>query len=298
MNAHEEFVLLAAKQIDEPLSESEAADLEQHLATCPTCRSIAAGMRRDDSLLKAELVGARVSPRVRRRVLEEARGRPHVSRGLMLGLAAALTLTAIGVPLIVGAGAQPGLSTATEQTPGLADRRSVPLPSPSPVPVPSSSASPMMSTAPAAAPASSAASAAPSGWSAFVAAAYRYGPPTRLYTVSAHLAGGPVGEWSRQTRATGQVDSFSGPISCLVMSGSDAWLAGPATSASDGSKGRAVFIYLHDGGPSGKHDRAELWLTTPGQTLAMMTGWCESRFIPSGPHSLTTGDIEVHDGPS
>ena len=56
-----------------PLS-SEEADLAAHLAECPRCRSIAAGMRRDNDRLQAELGAATVSPRVRARVLDEALG--------------------------------------------------------------------------------------------------------------------------------------------------------------------------------------------------------------------------------
>ena len=103
MTDHETFVLLAAKRISEALSAEEEAALEAHLAVCPTCRSIAAGMRRDDMRLRAELGVAKVSPRVRRRVLDEAAGRRRIDPRIILGLAAALALGVIAVPLIVGA---------------------------------------------------------------------------------------------------------------------------------------------------------------------------------------------------
>ena len=102
MTDHETFVLLAAKQIGEPLSAGEEDDLEAHLATCPACRSVAAGMRRDDARLRAELGPTKVSPRVRRRVLDEAAGRRHIDPRLILGLAAALAVAAMGVPLLAG----------------------------------------------------------------------------------------------------------------------------------------------------------------------------------------------------
>ena len=72
MTDHETFVLLAAKQLSEPLSPREEAELAAHLKDCPSCRSIATGMRRDNIRLQAELGAAPVSPRVRARVLDEA----------------------------------------------------------------------------------------------------------------------------------------------------------------------------------------------------------------------------------
>ena len=84
MTDHETFLLLAAKQIGEPLSSEEQADLDAHLASCATCRSIAAGMRRDDIRMRAELGAAKVSPRVRRRVLDEAAGRWRIDPRLIL----------------------------------------------------------------------------------------------------------------------------------------------------------------------------------------------------------------------
>ncbi|HEX6868144.1 MAG TPA: hypothetical protein VF119_05030, partial [Candidatus Limnocylindrales bacterium] len=87
--------------------------------------------------------------------------------------------------------------------------------------------------------------------------------------------------------------SFGGPVTCLVIDGRDAWLAGPATTASDGSVDRAAFLFVHDGGANGSGDTAVLWMNDPGQTLATMEGWCRSRFIPAGPYPLDSGDVLV-----
>ena len=94
MTDHESFVLLAAKQLSEPLSSAEEDELAAHLAECPRCRSIAAGMRRDNDRLQAELGAAPVSPRVRARVLDETTGRRRIDGRLVLGLAAVLLLGA------------------------------------------------------------------------------------------------------------------------------------------------------------------------------------------------------------
>ena len=265
MTDHETFVMLAARQISEPLSAEEAADLEAHMVVCHTCRSTAAGMRRDDIRLRAELGGAKVSPRVRRRVLDEAAGRRRIAPGILLGLAAALVLGAIGVPLIAGS-------------------RSALVPSPS-------VATPPTSVAPALSP-------LPSGSGPFVAGAYTYGDDnSRRDSVAAHFEGEVVGEWSRTLPATGEGESYGGPVTCLVISGSDAWLAGPATLATDGSTDRAALVYVHDGELDGSGDQAMLWLTNPGQTLATVTSWCEDRFIPAPPFDLDTGDVVVRDAP-
>ncbi len=279
MTDHEPFILLAARQLHEALPDDEREALDAHLAECPACRAIAAGMRRDDMLVRGELGSTAVAPRVRRRVLDEAKGRRRVDARLVLALAAALALAMIGVPMLVGGRLvqQPPPPVPSESP--VAERPS-PSPSPSaivPSPVPSQQAS-------------------PSGPQAFVAGAYTYGPnESRRDTLAAHFENGPVGEWSRRVPATGEGDTYAGTVTCLEIEGSDAWLAGPVTVASDGSTGGAVLIHVHDGGPNGEGDAVILWMGTEGQTLATMTSWCENHFIPGGPFPLTSGDVVVQD---
>jgi hypothetical protein len=292
MTDHETVVLLAAKQISEPLSAEEQADLDGHLASCPTCRSIAAGMRRDDMRIRAQLGVAKVPPRVRRRVLDEAAGRRRIDPRLVLGLAAALAVAAIGVPLFVG-----GRSVEDPSPSVTAPSAAVTAPSTPPAQTPSSSPSPSVVSPSAVAPE---VSPSPSTPGPFVLGNYVYGTtPPRGDTLAARFDdGAAVGEWSRRTPATGDSSTFyGGPVTCLVISGSDAWLAGPATTATDGSADRAAFIHVTDGGPDGEGDTAFLWLNTPGQTILTMTDWCEKRFIPGDGLPLTSGDVLVHDGP-
>lgn len=276
MTDHESFLLLAAKRIGEPLTEQEATDLAAHLDTCPSCRAIASGMERDDVRLRSVLGEAPVSPRVRERVLAEAAGRRSIDPRLVLVIAAALALAAIAGPVIIGSapGPRPLPSPTTGET--------------SVVPSPSATGS-------GASPSAASPSATPSG--AFVVGAYVYGDsPPRRDTIAARLDGGPRGEWSRRMPATGDGNSFAGPITCLEISGSDAWLAGPTTTATDGSSGGAVMIHVHDGGPAGNGDTVVMWQSTAGQTLTTMTEWCEQRFIPAGPFPLSSGDVVVEDG--
>ena len=284
MTDHETFVLLAAKQISEPLAAEEAAALEAHLATCPSCRSIAASMRRDDIRLRAELRATKVSPRVRRRVLEEASGRRRVDPRLLLGLAAALALAVIGAPLLAGGG------SPSVPSPSVAPSSAITT-TPPPTVTPSSSPDSPSAVASTASPSAS-------GSGPFVVGNYVYGTnPPRRDTVAAHFEGTAVGEWSRREPATGEGNFFGGRVTCLVISGSDAWLAGPATTATDGSTDLAAFIHVHDGGPEGTGDTAFMWRTTAGQSLVTMTEWCEQRFIPAAGLPLTTGDIVVQDEP-
>jgi hypothetical protein len=90
--------------------------------------------------------------------------------------------------------------------------------------------------------------------------------------------------------------TFGGPVTCLVVDGPEAWIAGPATSASDGTTDRAALLYVRDGGPGGRDDAALLWMNDPGQTLETMEGWCRSRFIPGEPYPLDDGDVTVTAG--
>lgn len=123
---------------------------------------------------------------------------------------------------------------------------------------------------------------------------YGEGVPRRD-TIAAHFEGTPVGEWSRTLPATGEGHFYGGPITCLVIDGKEAWMAGRATTATDGTKDGAAFIHVIDGGPSGAGDLAFLVLSTRNQTLTTMEEWCRRKFIPARPYPLTSGDIVVDD---
>ena len=278
MNDHETFLLLAAKSLSEPLRREEEAQLDAHIATCPDCRSIMAGMRRDDMRLHAALRPVPVAPRVRERVLAEAAGRGRLAAGrLALLLAAALAIGVIGVPLIGGASRGPATSE---------------LPSPSIASVPSPTISLAPSVEPSPPPPSAAA--VPTGPGPLVNANYTYF--NRIDSVAARLKDGkPVGEWWRQTEVAGKTESYGGPVTCLVIKGADAWVAGPATTATDGRKDLAILFRLHDGGANG--DSARGYLTNPGQTLATMQTWCETRFTPAELTPLTSGTVSIQAAP-
>jgi hypothetical protein len=279
---HEDFLLLAAKQLGEGLSDQEEADLSAHLASCPNCRAVTVAMRRDDILLRGEVGVATVSPRVRRRVLDEAAGARRPDWRLMLALAATLLIAGVTVPLIAGGGrsvksAPVATLESVKPSPSFAAIDPTGSPSPSPAP-PTPSPSPVPA------------------WSADGAFDWGKAPPKRD-SVAAHFENGkPTGEWSHKVPAVAPSEFYGGPITCLEVDGPDAWMAGPATTATDGTKNRAVFIHMHDGGPDGAGDLVVVLLNIQGQTIATMEEWCKRHFIPSGPFPVTSGEVTVDDG--
>jgi hypothetical protein len=286
MTDHEAFVLLAAKQLSEPLSPKEEAELAAHLATCTECRRVVAGLRQDNIGLRAQLGTATVAPRVRTRVLEEAKGRRRTDRRLVLGLAAVLLLGALGASFIVGG--QP------DATPAPSNLAELPTADPTLSPAPSLAVAPSPQLSPS--PSEPAVSPSPSRSAAYVAGSYVYGtrPPRRDTVAAQFVAGEPAGEWSRVSPADGSGNTYAGSITCLVIEGSTAWMAGPTTSATDGTE--AALIVVHDGGRNGKDDTALMWLTRAGQTITTVENWCVNQFTPPGPPlPLTEGDIEVVD---
>ena len=288
MTDHETYLLLAAKQLSESLTPAEEAELDAHLATCPSCRSFIAAMRRDDILLRGQLGEVAVAPRVRQRVMEEAVGRRRFDPRLILALAATLLLATIGIPLIAG-----GLPPASAPPQAIASVESAP---PSASPTPSASSTPSPSPSPTPTPSLSLPPAPSPGTGPYVAAHYVYNEqvPRRDTIVANFDADGDVtGEWTRTIPAP-RGTPYGGNVTCLVIEGNDAWLAGPAT-ITEGDR-KAAFVHVHDGGRDGDGDRAILWLANPGETLALLEGWCRTKFIPVAPSPITSGDIVVNDG--
>ena len=78
MTDHETFLLLAAKRISEPLSRRGRSRSRGALGGLSELSVDRRGHARDDIRLRAELGAVTVSPRVRRRVLEEAAGRRRI----------------------------------------------------------------------------------------------------------------------------------------------------------------------------------------------------------------------------
>ncbi len=283
MTDHERWLVLASRQLNDGLSRDEEAELDAHLATCRSCRELTAGMRRDDILLRGELGDVAVAPRVRQRVLDEAAGKRRVDYRVVLALAATLLLASMTVLVVGGippSVPSPSIAIVTSPSAGPTAASDSPSIEPSDSLVPSLSAPPTPSP----------------GSGPFVAAHYTYEEAApRRDTIFATDPDNPTGEWTRTQPPIGG-NVFAGPVTCFVIDGPDAWLAGPADTVPDGSHVVAAFIRLHDGGPNGRGDRAILWLNNRGETLALLEGWCRSKFTPGGPFPLLSGDIVVDDG--
>jgi hypothetical protein len=288
MTDHERFLLLAAQRIDGPLTRKADDELEAHLSSCPSCRATAAGMRRDDIRLRAVLSPVPVSPRVRQTVLAEASGRRRraVAGRFIVLLAATIGIVAVGVPLIAGG-------------PRDVVRSPVPTPSHASVPTPSVSApataSPSASVQPSPVPSPSPVASPSPVLIKSVNGQFIYSEfePRRGSISARFLDGAPDGAWSRRVPPAGNSKIWSGTITCLVIEGDDAWMAGPVTVSADGKRDQAIFIVARDRGPQGEGDRVLMQLSTSGETLALFEGWCRDKFQPRAPYPLTEGDIRI-----
>jgi hypothetical protein len=292
MNDHERFLLLAAQRISEPLSREEDDELEAHLSACPSCRATAAGMRRDDIRLRAILAPTPVAPRVRAAVLAEASGRRRraVAGRLILVLAAAIGIAALGLPLIAG-GPRQVLDSAVPSTLPSPSQASVAIESASPPPTDS----PAVSVQPSPVPSPSAAASPSPVDIGSVNGSFTYSEfePRRGSISGRFVDGAAVGAWSRRVPPAGNSKIWSGTLTCLVIDDDEAWMAGPVTVSPDGKRDQAIFILARDRGPDGAGDRILMQLSTSGETLELFEGWCRGRFRPNAPYPVTTGDIRV-----
>lgn len=131
---------------------------------------------------------------------------------------------------------------------------------------------------------------------ATVAGSYQYSPfaqtPTREVSIQAHRSGDSVRgsyEW------TSLVDGVTrtGEVTCLVVDGSDAWLAGRETQTT-GQPASGAFFRIDDGGAPGvTHDAAVAWIADPGQQLDELEAWCTDRNSEIPLFELDSGNLIV-----
>ncbi len=116
------------------------------------------------------------------------------------------------------------------------------------------------------------------------------------YTAT-RLADGTVrGRWRYDYWEAGRQTTFSGPVTCLSVSGNRAWIGGPVTESSDPTQvGRGAWWQVADNG-TGRHpvvpDRTTFaGIGTIAQTLAYCAGEPEPHFI----FDVQLGGVRVED---
>jgi hypothetical protein len=147
------------------------------------------------------------------------------------------------------------------------------------------------SLAPPVGPAATASATPPS---ASVTGAYTYTAGdlgTRSITVEAFDSDPVTGTWSFANLELGR--HMTGPITCLVVDGADAWMAGPATEWSEGVVARAAFLWVHDAGPGVSGDMAVTWGADPGQTLEELEAWCRNKSTDVERYPVEAGNVVV-----
>ena len=114
---------------------------------------------------------------------------------------------------------------------------------------------------------------------------------------AAKLADGTVrGHWRYDYWQAGQETTFSGPVTCLSVSGNRAWVGGPITESSDPTQvGMGAWWQVADNG-TGRHpvipDRTTfVGIGTMAQTLA----YCTSEPAPHFIFDVQRGGVRVED---
>ena len=114
---------------------------------------------------------------------------------------------------------------------------------------------------------------------------------------AAVLADGTVrGHWRYDYWEAGQETTFSGPVTCLSVSGNRAWVGGPITESSDPTQvGMGAWWQVADNG-AGRHpvfpDRTTfVGIGTTAQTLA----YCTDKPAPHFIFDVQLGGVQVED---
>ena len=112
------------------------------------------------------------------------------------------------------------------------------------------------------------------------------------------LADGTVrGWWRYDYWEAGQETTFGGPVTCMSVSGSRAWIGGPITESSDPAQvGKGAWWQVADNG-TGRHPAVPDRTTFVGiGTMSQTTDYCTSEPDPRFIFDVQLGGVSV-DGP-
>lgn len=120
--------------------------------------------------------------------------------------------------------------------------------------------------------------------------AYAYAGHISRVQVSGRAGDPPTG-W---VTYAGDFATFAGPVTCVNVIGSDAWLAGPITAGSSGFEGFDGWaVRVHDGGTPGRNgDTAITFIDTPesaAEICASGTTDYDTFTVP-----VVSGNLVVH----
>lgn len=108
--------------------------------------------------------------------------------------------------------------------------------------------------------------------------------------------GSAQGGWSYDLWQAGQLTTYSGPVTCMSVSGNRAWIGGPITASSDPTQvGMWAWWQVADNG-TGRHpvvpdQTTFVGIGTQAQTIAYCTGEPAPHFI----FDVQLGDVSVQE---
>jgi len=111
------------------------------------------------------------------------------------------------------------------------------------------------------------------------------------------LADGTVhGRWSYDYWESGQETTFSGPVTCMSVSGNRAWIGGPVTASSDPTQvGMGAWWQVADNG-TGRHPVIPDQTTFVGfGTMAQTIAYCNGQPAPHFIFDVQLGGLRVED---
>jgi hypothetical protein len=111
------------------------------------------------------------------------------------------------------------------------------------------------------------------------------------------LADGSVhGRWRYDYWQSGQQTTFSGPVTCMSVSGNRAWVGGPVTASSDPTQvGQGAWWQVADNG-TGRHPVVPDQTTFVGfGTMAQTIAYCDGEPAPHFIFDVQLGGVQVHD---